>query len=490
MPAGATGSHKSYFLTVGSSGLRWGCDVWAHKVLEGQVAGGMIRVQSVAPDSLGAELGLAPGTELLAVNGRPLEDFLDWEFLTADDRFVLAARMATGEEIEFDIERPEGLPLGVTLEPPRIRRCGNHCDFCFVDGNPAGLRSALYVRDDDYRLSFRYGNFATLTNLKPWDTARIVEYRLSPLYVSVHATDLTVRRWLLRNPEAPDIISQLRWFGERGIGFHAQIVLVPGVNDGGELERTLADLYGLGAAVLSVSVVPVALTEFSKHGLVREPTRDECRAALAAVDRMATRALAQRGSPWCFGADDLYLQAGEPLPGPAWYGDFEQRENGVGSVRFLQTRIAAAVERRPDLAGKRIGVVAGRAMGPRMPQVLADVARTTGGHLEPVVVENTLLRPSVTTAGLRPGAAVERALKDRGDLDFVLLPAEAVNDDLVFVDDLSAGELAARVPMPVRLSYDFADVLSELGSRNAEVGTDELGSTFRVPRSAFGAGPG
>ena len=201
---------------------------------------------------------------------------------------------------------------------------------------------------------------------------------------------------------------------------------------------------------------------------------------------MATRALVQRGSPWCFGADDLYLQAGERLPEPAWYGDFEQRENGVGSVRFLQTRIAAAVDRLPDLGGRRIGVVTGRAMGPLMPQVLADVAATTGGRFELVVVENTLFGPSVTTAGLLPGAAVERALRDRGDLDFVLLPAEAVNDDLVFVDDLSADELAGRVPMPVRLSYDFADVLSELGSRNAEVGTDEHGSAFR----ASGAGQG
>ena len=139
----------------------------------------MIRVQSVAPDSIASELEIVPGTELLAVNGRPLEDFLDWEFLTADERFVLAARLPTGEDVEYDIERPEGLPMGVTLEPPRIRRCGNHCDFCFVDGNPDGLRSPLYIRDDDYRLSFRYGNFATLTNLKPWDMERIVEYRLS-----------------------------------------------------------------------------------------------------------------------------------------------------------------------------------------------------------------------------------------------------------------------------------------------------------------------
>jgi len=131
----------------------------------------------VAPDSIGSELGIVPETELLAVNGRPLEDFLDWEFLTADERFLLAARLPTGEDVEYDIERPEGLPMGVTLEPPRIRRCGNHCDFCFVDGNPDGLRSPLYIRDDDYRLSFRYGNFATLTNLKPWDLERIVEYR-------------------------------------------------------------------------------------------------------------------------------------------------------------------------------------------------------------------------------------------------------------------------------------------------------------------------
>ena len=212
----------------------------------------MIRVQSVVPDSIGGELRLVPGTELLTVNGRALEDFLDWEFLTADERFLLVARLPTGEEVEYDIERPEGLPMGVTLEPPRIRRCGNHCDFCFVDGNPDGLRTPLYIRDDDYRLSFRYGNFATLTNLKPWDMERIVEYRLSPLYVSVHATDPTIRRWLLRNPEAPDILPQLGWFAERGIAFHTQVVLVPEVNDGVELERTLAGLYGLGLAVLSV----------------------------------------------------------------------------------------------------------------------------------------------------------------------------------------------------------------------------------------------
>ena len=420
-------------------------------------------MQAVAPGTLGAELGLSPGTELLAIDERPLEDFLDWEFLTADERFVLRVRLPGGEEVEYDIERPEGLPMGVTLEPPRIRRCANHCDFCFVDGNPAGAREALWIRDDDYRLSFRYGNFATLTNLKPWDVERIVEYHLSPLYVSVHATDPVVRRWILRNPEAPEVIPQLRDLAGRGIDFHAQVVLVPEVNDGVQLERTLADLWSLGGPILSVSVVPVALTEFSKRQLVRELTRDECRAGLATVDRYATRALAERGVPWCYGADELYLRAGEALPGPEWYGDFDQRENGVGAVRYLQGRIAAARGRYPDLAGKRIGVVTGTAMGGLMEHVLQPLTAETGAHFEILALENSLYGSSVTTAGLLPGRAIHEALRGRRDLDLALLPAESVNDDLLFMDDLEAHALAAGLPMPVRLSYDFADALVEEG---------------------------
>jgi len=420
----------------------------------------VIRVQAVAPESLGAALGLVPGTELLAINGRPLEDFLDWEFLTADDSFLLHARHPGGEEIEYDVERPDVMPMGVTVDPPRIRRCANHCDFCFVDGNPEGRRDVLYIRDDDYRLSFRYGNFATLTNLKPWDVARIVEYRLSPLYVSVHATDPVIRRWLLRNPEAPAIVPQLRAFLEQGITFHTQIVLVPGVNDGAELQRSLDDLWGLGEGVLSVSIVPVALTEYSKHNLVREPSREECGKALDIADRFSARAQAERGHPWCFGADDLYLQAGRELPPSSWYGDFDQRENGVGAVRYLQTRIAAEVEDLAGQAGRRVAVVTGRAMGPLMPQVVEPLARATGADFEIVVLDNTLFGTSVTTAGLLPGAAFRAALAHRHDLDLALLPAEAVNDDLLFMDDMSLEELAGQVPMPLRLSYDFADVLA------------------------------
>ncbi len=420
----------------------------------------MIRVNAVQPESLGEELGLSVGTELLAVNGRPLEDFLDWEFLTAEDAFTLHVRQPDGQEIEFDIERPEGLPMGLGLEPPRIRRCANRCDFCFVDGLPTGLRDTLYIRDDDYRLSFRYGNFATLTNLKQRDIDRIIEYRLSPLYVSVHATDPTARRWLLRNPTAPDILEQLRGFAKHGIQFHTQIVMSPGVNDGDVLEQSLNDLYAFGDAVLSVSVVPVGLTEFSKHHLVREPTEAECAAAVRLVERHAAVARAERGLAWCLGADELYLRAGLPLPGPEAYDDFDQVENGVGSVRYLQARIAEGAGALGHLAGKRIGVLTGTSMGALMPQVLAPLTEATGATFELIVLENTLFGTRVTTAGLLPGAAFLEALRGRDDLDLALLPAESINDDLLFMDDLEAHDLQAQVPVKIRFSHHFTDALA------------------------------
>ena len=421
----------------------------------------MIRVTHVHPDSIGGEIGLLEGSELLAVNDRPLDDFLDWEFLTAEDRFDLLVRQPTGEEILFDIERPDDtLPMGVTLEPPRIRRCANRCDFCFVDGLPPGMREVMYIRDDDYRLSFRHGNFATLTNLKAKDISRIIEYHLSPLYVSVHATDPVVRRHLLRNPLAPDILEQLTDFGGHGIQFHTQVVLSPGVNDGDHLQRTLADLWDLDEAVLSVSVVPVGLTEFSKHQLCREPTEAECRAAIEIIEPVAGRATRERRHRWVFGSDELYLRAGIDLPPAEAYGGFEQVENGVGSVRYLQQRIAGADIDPHRWRDKAIGVLTGTSMGPLMPQVLAPLAAQTSARFELMPLENPIFGTSVTTAGLLPGRAFHDALAGRSDLDLALLPAEAVNDEGKFIDDVTLEDVIAQAPVEIRVSYDFADALA------------------------------
>jgi putative radical SAM enzyme (TIGR03279 family) len=421
----------------------------------------MIRVTAVHPGSVADELGLREGTELLSVNGRELDDFLDWEFLTAEEQILLHVRQPDGEEIEFDIERPLGEPLGVALEPPRIRRCANRCDFCFVDGLPDGLRDVLYIRDDDYRLSFRYGNFATLTNLKSRDVQRIIDYRLSPLYVSVHATDPSIRRYLLRNPTAPDIVAQLREFAAHGIEFHTQIVMSPGVNDGLVLRETLDTLYRFGPAILDCAVVPVGLTEFSKHHLVREPTAEECRAAIALVEEQADIARRERGTSWALGADELYLRAGVELPPAEIYGDFEQVENGVGSVRWLQQRIGRLDSGSLGWRGQRVGVVTGTAMAQLMPQVLELLAGVTGAVFDLIPVVNSLFGPSVTTAGLLPGAAILEAVRSRRDLDLVLLPSESLNDNELFIDSMSLTQLQTSSPVEARPSKDFADVIAE-----------------------------
>ncbi len=340
----------------------------------------MIRVTAVEPGTIGAELGLEPGSELLSVNGRELDDFLDWEYLTAEENFILHVRQPDGEELEFDIERPLEEPMGLGLEPPRIRRCANRCDFCFVDGNPQGLRDVLYIRDDDYRLSFRYGNFATLTNLKPWDVARIIEYRLSPLYVSVHATDPVVRRYLLRNPTAPEIIPQLRQFADHGIEFHTQIVMSPGVNDGAVLEQTLR---------ISTSSVPRCWAARSCRWGSRSTAStswcasrrtDECRAAIDVIEARAEIARRERGVTWAFGADEMYVRAGVELPPASLYDGFEQVENGVGAVRWLQRQIANEAESLGGWRGKRVGVVTGTAMAPLLPQVIAPLTEITGAR--------------------------------------------------------------------------------------------------------------
>src|SRR5947208_12393357 len=273
----------------------------------------MVRVSRVHPDSIAAELGIEPGTELRSVNGREVADFLDWEFLTADDDLVIEARLPNGEEIVYEVERPEGESMGVELEPPTIRRCANRCEFCFIEGLPKGLRRPLYIRDDDYRLSFAYGNFATLSNLKERDFARILEYRLSPLYVSVHATPWEARKVLLNNPRVPNIVEQLTRLAEGGIQFHCQMVIVPGLNDGAVLDQSLADLWNLGDAVLSVALVPVGLTPFSHLYTGKPMDEANARAILDVTTRWGRRARDERGETWVYGSDELYLLAKEPL---------------------------------------------------------------------------------------------------------------------------------------------------------------------------------
>jgi putative radical SAM enzyme (TIGR03279 family) len=420
----------------------------------------MVTVARVRPGTIADELGIKPGTELLSVNGREVQDFLDWEFLTADDTLLVHARQPDGEEFEFDIERPEGEPLGVELVPPSVRRCANRCEFCFIEGLPKGLRKNLYIRDDDYRLSFAYGNFATLSNLKERDEQRIIEYRLSPLYVSVHATPWDARKVLLNNPRVPNIVEQLTRLAAHGIQFHCQMVVVPGLNDGAVLEQTLTDLWNLADAIITVAVVPVGLTQFNHLFKGESMGRERAAELLEAVSRWEARGLAERGTRWVFGSDELYLQSGLPLPGADFYEDFPQIENGVGSVASLRASLDEGLKSLPAMPGRRIGVVTGTAMAPLMPELAQRIEAQTGSRIEVIRAENSLFGSGVTTAGLLVGADMRRVLAGREDLDLVLIPAESINEDGLFLDDDTFESLRASLPVPVLASYDFVDVLA------------------------------
>jgi putative radical SAM enzyme (TIGR03279 family) len=424
----------------------------------------VVRVSKVEAGGLAEELGIVAGTQLLRVNGRELADFLDWEFLSADDHVVVDAVRPDGEAAVYTVDRTDGRGFGIELEPPTVRRCANRCEFCFIEGLPKGLRKNLYIRDDDYRLSFAYGNFATLSNLKDRDFERIIEYRLSPLYVSVHATPWEARKVLLNNPRVPNVVEQLTRLKEGGIQYHAQMVIVPGLNDGDVLEQSFTDLWNLGDAVLSVAIVPVGTTQFSHLYTGKPMDRESASRLLDVVERWEARALDERGDCWVFGSDELYLLAGRDLPGPEHYGDFEQIENGVGAVTALRMRVDEGLDSLPRLDGRRIGVVTGVSMAPLMPELLGRIAERTGARFELIRTTNSLFGETVTTAGLLVGADIRRALDGRADLDLALIPAETINDAGLFLDDERFIDVRESLPMPVYPSYDFIDVLSLEGS--------------------------
>jgi NifB/MoaA-like Fe-S oxidoreductase len=275
----------------------------------------------------------------------------------------------------------------------------------------------------------------------------------------VHATPHEARKVLLNNPKVPDIMAQLRTLAGGGIEFHCQMVIVPGLNDGAVFDASLADLWALDEAVLSVAIVPVGLTQFSHLYTGRTMDRAMAAGLLDQIKPWAARAKRARETPWVFGSDELYLLAGVELPDAEYYGEFDQVENGVGAVALLRRRVKEGAKNLPRLHGRRIGVVTGTSMAPLMPELLEQLREATGATFELIPVENSLFGPTTTTAGLLVGADIRRALDGRVDLDEALIPAETINDRGVFLDDVTFEDVRAGLPMPVRPSYDFIDAL-------------------------------
>ena len=401
----------------------------------------MVKIAQVVPGTIAEELQLEIGSRIVRINGELVRDVIDYRFLEADALLEVEVANPAGESTIYEIEKDAGEGLGILPAPDAVRQCANKCVFCFVDGNPAGARRSLHLKDDDFRLSFTYGSYVTLTNLGPRGFERLIEQRLSPLYVSVHATDPAVRQRMLGVELGGGIVEQLRQLTSAGLEVHTQIVLCPEWNDGAHLDRTINDLWQLGTGVLSLSVVPVGLTRYNLNNPIRLLTEQEAAQALRQIEAARTRSLRERGISWAYAADELFFAAGQPVPGPEYYDDWPLTENGVGAVRRFVDEFDAGIATLPALAGRRVGIVTGT----RMAAVIAPLARRlaahTGADVSVLGVVNTMFGETVTTAGLLPGQAIADAIRRNGSYDIVLIPAEALNDDGVFVDDVALDTL-------------------------------------------------
>lgn len=424
----------------------------------------MIRVAEIRPGSIAADLGFEVGSRIVRINGEAVRDAIDFRFREVDELLELEVAGAANDDITiYEIEKPAGEALGIVPAPDPVRQCANRCAFCFIDGNPPGARAALYVKDDDFRLSFSYGSYVTLTNLGPRGFERLLEQRLSPLYVSVHATEPEVRMAALGVPRGGDILEQLQRLLDGGIEVHTQVVLCPGLNDGVHLDRTIDDLYGLGPGVLSLSVVPVGLTQYNLGRPIRLLTPEQATQALGQVDRAREQARAERGIGWAYAADEMFFLAGRALPDASYYDDAPLTENGVGAVRALLDGFDANLPGVPRLDGRRIAIVTGTRMAPIFEQLAARLAAATGCDAQAIGVSNTYFGPTVTTAGLLAGTDIADALASAGgDWDVVLLPAESLNDDARFIDDIALEAMReAFAPARVLPAHEVAMALIE-----------------------------
>lgn len=397
----------------------------------------MVRIDAVDSGSIADELELEIGSRIVRINDRKVRDGIDLTFLLADTTLELETVDPRGEVTVYEIERDPGEPVGIQPAPDTVRECANECVFCFIDGNPEGVRESLWLRDDDFRLSFTYGSYVTLTNLGPRGLERLVEQRLSPLYVSVHATEPDVRRRLLNNRRAGEILDQLRYLLDGGLEVHTQVVLCPEWNDGPHLDRTIRDLWELGPGVLSLSVVPVGLTRYNVGKPVRPLRPDEASAAIDQVAAVRAGARKERDHGWCYAADELFLQAGRPVPGVEYYDGGELVENGVGAVRRFVDDFQEGLPLVPELPGHRIRILTGGSMAPFLEARAPALREATGAPVEVIPVENRFFGDPVTVAGLLGGKDLLEAAGEGKEGDIVLLPEDAVNGDGLFIDSLS-----------------------------------------------------
>ncbi len=438
--------------------IRTSPDVKSPIVPGGEVVG-------IEPRSPAETLGLRPGDRILAINGQPIRDVIDFQFAAADDTLAMVvARSGHTRTIRAAGEQA----VGVRFKDPTfdgVTWCNNKCPFCFVKMNPARARASLYLKDDDFRYSALYGNFVTLTNLTEDDWRRIDEQRLSPLYVSVHATELHLRRFLLGNPSAPDVVEQLRRLAGMGIRYHTQAVLCPGVNDGAALDRTIEDVAALRPHALSLSLVPVGLTDVGKRPpYLRRHTPEEAAAIVARAEPYRRRFRRAFGSTFLYPSDELYLIGGVPVPPARHYDGYAQYQNGVGMVRSLLDEWARFRRRR---AGWRPSRTVTAVCGTMIAPILGAMVDELPG-VELVPVANRYFGPSVTVSGLLTARDILAALRGRELGEVVALPRAALDvPGTRFLDDLTPADVERALGRPVAFVESLKDLANAASGKIA-----------------------
>ncbi len=414
------------------------------------------RITKVVSDSIAAEIGFDAGDAIVTINGTSPRDLIDYRFLCADEFLELEVLDASGKLHEVEIEKDFDEDLGLEFESAffdNLIQCNNKCPFCFIDQQPPGKRESLYFKDDDYRLSFLYGSYLTLTNLPPKEWQRIEAMRLSPLYVSVHATEPDVRIRLLKNQRAGEILKQIKWFQERRLQIHAQVVVCPGINDGKHLEQTIRDLASFYTtdvpAVASVAVVPVGLTRFRPQDDELVPvTSDKAKEVILQVRSLQQEFQQKLGASVVWLADEWFLIAGEDLPSEAEYGDYPQIDNGVGSIRLFVKQFTEAADKLlpAKIQERKFTWVVGNAVERAFKPILQRLNSVDGLSVDMQALSSDYWGQDISVTGLLTGHDLLLKLQ-RSDLgDGILLPSVMLkHGEMVFLDDISVEEVALRL---------------------------------------------
>ncbi|MGC2237005.1 MAG: DUF512 domain-containing protein [Pyrinomonadaceae bacterium] len=446
-----------------------------------------VLITEITPESLAEELELAPNDRIVRVNGRIVRDYLDFRFQTAGEtELTMLVKKPNGESWELEIEREEGEDFGLSFEQIVPRQCANECIFCFCKGNPEDARPSLFVRDEDIRLSFLYGNYTTLSSITDDEMKRIVEQRLSPQYVSIHATDLKTRAYLLGVDEKrADISGKLKQLLDNDIELHAQVVLCPEINDGAQLEKTLRDLAAYYPKVISTAVVPVALTRYNKDERLTRVTPEFCRKTIFEVEKLQKEFRKNLGVTFAFLGDEIYIKAGFPVPSRKHYGNYPQIEDGVGMIRSFLNSFESLLKkleshhrdtetqsfenvRTHELAIKPKSAVqsskfkvqsslngtilTGEMFAPVLASQIEKVNSLTGSNLKVLAVPNTYFGGDVAVAGLLTGQDY-LAVRDKIEGDFAIIPKHTIkSDEPILLDGMQFEDLKAQFDVPV---YDF-----------------------------------